>query len=292
MNYAGIKYCDIANGLGCRTVLFVSGCRNHCKGCFQPQTWEFDYGEPFDEQIQNEILDSLKPAYVQGITLLGGDPFEEENQEALVPFMRRVKERYPNKDVWAYTGYLYEELLANGRKHTEYTDELLSMIDILVDGPFIEAQKDITLKFKGSANQRVIDLKKTRGRRSVHTGIYENLIRGFEMKKKCDRLLGILCYALGILAALYVGGWLMLIKPIHVIIIAFGNDMLTLPLLLKSIIKIAFSTTFAGLVWCIGYIGYNFFKGNEDPDWAAIEARFRNKHSDTTNEDLLKEREV
>ena len=119
-------------------------------------------GEPFDEQIQNEILDSLKPAYVQGITLLGGDPFEEENQEALVPFMRRVKERYPNKDVWAYTGYLYEELLENGRKHTEYTDELLSMIDVLVDGPFIEEQKDITLKFKGSANQRVIDMEKTR----------------------------------------------------------------------------------------------------------------------------------
>ena len=162
MNYAGIKYCDIANGLGCRTVLFVSGCRNHCKGCFQPQTWEFDYGEPFDEQIQNEILDSLKPAYVQGITLLGGDPFEEENQEALVPFMRRVKERYPNKDVWAYTGYLYEELLENGRKHTEYTDELLSKRDVLVDGPFIEEQKDITLKFKGSANQRVIDMEKTR----------------------------------------------------------------------------------------------------------------------------------
>ena len=293
MNYAGIKYCDIANGLGCRTVLFVSGCRNHCKGCFQPQTWEFDYGEPFDEQIQNEILDSLKPAYVQGITLLGGDPFEEENQEALVPFMRRVKERYPNKDVWAYTGYLYEELLENGRKHTEYTDELLSMIDVLVDGPFIEEQKDITLKFKGSANQRVIDMEKTRATgESVYTGIYENMIRGFEMKKKCDKLLGILCYALGILAALYVGGYLMLIKPIHVIIIAFGNDMLTLPLLLESIIKIAFSTTFAGLVWCIGYIGYNFFKGNEDPDWAAIEARFRNKHSDTTNEDLLKEREV
>ena len=111
---------------------------------------------------QNEILDSLKPAYVQGITLLGGDPFEEENQEALVPFMRRVKERYPNKDVWAYTGYLYEELLENGRKHTEYTDELLSMIDVLVDGPFIEEQKDITLKFKGSANQRVIDMEKTR----------------------------------------------------------------------------------------------------------------------------------
>ena len=161
MNYAGIKYCDIANGLGCRTVLFVSGCRNHCKGCFQPQTWEFDYGEPFDEQIQNEILDSLKPAYVQGITLLGGDPFEEENQEALVPFMRRVKERYPNKDVWAYTGYLYEELLANGRKHTEYTDELLSMIDVLVDGPFIKALADKDLFFRGSSNQRLINVKKS-----------------------------------------------------------------------------------------------------------------------------------
>ena len=219
-----------------------------------------------------------------------------------MPFMRRVKERYPNKDVWAYTGYLYEELLENGRKHTEYTDELLSMIDVLVDGPFIEEQKDITLKFKGSANQRVIDMEKT-GDQMILDGPHRKedlrrsfdkriLRRGFEMKKKCDKLLGILCYALGILAALYVGGYLMLIKPIHVIIIAFGNDMLTLPLLLKSIIKIAFSTTFAGLVWCIGYIGYNFFKGNEDPDWAAIEARFRNKHSDTTNEDLLKEREV
>lgn len=168
MNYAGIKYCDIANGLGCRTVLFVSGCRNHCKGCFQPQTWAFDYGEAFDEKIQQEILDSLKPAYVQGITLLGGDPFEEENQKALVPFMRKVKEQYPNKDVWAYTGYLYDEdLLAGGCKHTDDTDELLSMIDVLVDGPFIEEQKDITLKFKGSANQRVIDMNRTREKKQI-----------------------------------------------------------------------------------------------------------------------------
>ena len=167
-----------------------------------------DYGEPFDEQIQNEILDSLKPSYVQGITLLGGDPFEEENQEALVPFMRRVKERYPNKDVWAYTGYLYEELLANGRKHTEYTDELLSMIDVLVDGPFIEEQKDITLKFKGSANQRVIDMERQERQERCPYWNLRNMIRGFEMKKKCDKLLGILCYALGILAALYVGGYL------------------------------------------------------------------------------------
>ena len=162
MNYAGIKYCDIANGLGCRTVLFVSGCRNACKGCFQPQTWDFHYGEPFDEKAQEEILHSLEPDYVQGITLLGGEPFEEENQVALVPFMRRVREQYPNKDVWAFTGYIYDkDLIPGGRKYTEYTDELLSMIDILVDGPFMEELKDITLKFRGSRNQRVIDLSKT-----------------------------------------------------------------------------------------------------------------------------------
>ena len=162
MNYAGTKYCDIANGLGCRTVLFVSGCRNACKGCFQPQTWDFHYGEPFDEKAQEEILHSLEPDYVQGITLLGGEPFEEENQAALVPFMRRVREQYPNKDVWAFTGYIYDkDLIPGGRKYTEYTDELLSMIDILVDGPFMEELKDITLKFRGSRNQRVIDLSKT-----------------------------------------------------------------------------------------------------------------------------------
>ena len=162
MNYAGIKYCDIANGLGCRTVLFVSGCRNACKGCFQPQTWDFHYGEPFDEKAQEEILHSLEPDYVQGITLLGGEPFEEENQVALVPFMRRVRAEYPNKDVWAFTGYIYDkDLIPGGRKYTEYTHELLSMIDILVDGPFMEELKDITLKFRGSRNQRVIDLSKT-----------------------------------------------------------------------------------------------------------------------------------
>lgn len=163
MNYAGIKYCDIANGLGCRTVLFVSGCRNHCKDCFQPHTWDFDYGEPFDEKIQQEVLDSLAPAYVKGITLLGGEPFEPENQKALVPFMKKVKEAYPTKNVWAYTGYVYDrDLVPEGRKYTKDTDELLSMIDVLVDGPFVAEQKDITLKFRGSKNQRVIDLKRTR----------------------------------------------------------------------------------------------------------------------------------
>ena len=162
MNYAGIKYCDIANGTGCRTVLFVSGCRNACKGCFQPQTWDFGYGEPFDEKVQEEVLKSLEPDYITGITGLGGEPLEPENQKELVPFMRKVVARYPNKNVWAFTGYIYDkDLVAGGRRHTEDTDELLSMIDVLVDGPFQEEKKDITLKFRGSSNQRILDLKET-----------------------------------------------------------------------------------------------------------------------------------
>lgn len=162
MNYAGIKYCDIANGTGCRTVLFVSGCRNACKGCFQPQTWDFGYGEPFDEKVQEEVLKSLEPDYITGITVLGGEPFEPENQKELVPFMRKVVARYPNKNVWAFTGYIYDkDLVVGGRRHTEDTDELLSMIDVLVDGPFQEEKKDITLKFRGSSNQRILDLKET-----------------------------------------------------------------------------------------------------------------------------------
>lgn len=168
MNYAAVKYCDIANGLGCRTVLFVSGCRNACKGCFQPETWAFDYGKPFDEAIQKEIMDSLAPDYVQGITLLGGDPFEEENQRALLPFMKELKAKYPNKDVWAYTGYIFDkDLIKGGRKYTEATDELLSTIDVLVDGPFIEERKNIMLKFRGSDNQRVINLKETIGKQQI-----------------------------------------------------------------------------------------------------------------------------
>ena len=162
MNYAGIKYCDVANGLGCRTVLFVSGCRNHCKDCFQPHTWDFSYGKEFDETIQKELLDSLKPTYVKGLTLLGGEPFEPENQIALLPFVKKVREQYPSKDIWAFTGYLYDiDLVEGGRKHCEATDELLSMIDVLVDGPFIAEQRNLMLKFRGSENQRVIDMKKT-----------------------------------------------------------------------------------------------------------------------------------
>lgn len=162
MHYAGVKYCDIANGTGCRTVLFVSGCRNHCKDCFQPHTWSFNYGAPFDDAIQQEIIESLKPAYIQGLTLLGGEPFEPENQEALLPFVKKVRELYPNKDIWAFTGYIYDkDLIAGGRKHCDATDELLSMLDVLVDGPFIAEEKDLMLKFRGSRNQRVLNIKET-----------------------------------------------------------------------------------------------------------------------------------
>lgn len=159
MNYSAVKYCDIANGTGVRTVLFVSGCRNHCKGCFQPETWAFDYGEKFDDEIENEILESLKPNYIEGLTILGGDPFEEENQKALLPFLEKVKRLYPTKSIWAYTGYILDrDLIEGGRKYTEYTDEILSCLDVLVDGPFIQEQKNIMLKFKGSENQRLIDM--------------------------------------------------------------------------------------------------------------------------------------
>lgn len=160
MYYSGIKYNDIANGTGVRTTLFVSGCRNHCKDCFQPETWEFENGEPFDSQTENEILESLKPAYISGLTLLGGDPFEPENQHALLPFVRKVKERYPGKNIWAFTGYLLDkDLIEGGRRYCEATKELLEAIDVLVDGPFVAELKDITLKFKGSSNQRVIDMQ-------------------------------------------------------------------------------------------------------------------------------------
>lgn len=160
MNYSAVKYCDIANGTGVRTVLFVSGCRNHCKGCFQPETWDFAHGEAFTRETEDAILESLKPAYIAGLTLLGGDPFEPENQKCLLPFLRRLKKECPGKNIWAYTGYLLEPDLAPGGKcATGDTKEMLSYIDVLVDGPFVEEEYSIQLKFKGSANQRVIDCK-------------------------------------------------------------------------------------------------------------------------------------
>ncbi|MBQ9516225.1 MAG: anaerobic ribonucleoside-triphosphate reductase activating protein [Ruminococcus sp.] len=165
MNYANIKYYDIADGEGVRTTLFVSGCTNRCKGCFQPQTWDFSYGKPFTEVVQQELLESLEPSYINGLTLLGGEPFEPPNQAALLPFLRRVKAQYPEKTVWAFTGFVYDrDLIAGGRKHTDFTDEMLSYVDILVDGPYVEELHDITLQFRGSSNQRIIDMNLTRVR--------------------------------------------------------------------------------------------------------------------------------
>ena len=162
MNYCNIKYNDIADGEGVRTTLFVSGCTNRCKGCFQPETWDFNYGEPFTKEVEDKILDSLSPYYIDGLTLLGGEPFEPSNQVALLPFVRRVKERYPEKNIWAFTGFVYEQdLVPEGRKHTHCTDELLSLIDILVDGPYLEEKRSLMLQFRGSENQRVIDMQKT-----------------------------------------------------------------------------------------------------------------------------------
>ncbi len=162
MYYGNIKKFDIANGKGVRTTVFVSGCTNHCFNCFQPETWDFDYGKPFTKEIEDEILESLQPSFIEGLTLLGGDPCEVSNQRALVPFLKRVKEMYPEKNIWCYTGYvLDQDLLDGGKRHCEITDAFLSLIDVLVDGPFIQEQYDISLAFRGSKNQRIIDMKKS-----------------------------------------------------------------------------------------------------------------------------------
>ncbi len=159
MNYSEIKYNDIANGLGVRTVLFVSGCRNHCKNCFQPETWDFAHGQPFTKETEDALIESVRPEFIQGLTLLGGDPFEPENQEALVPFMERFKKECPEKDVWAFTGYLLDtDLVPGGKCYTKDTPGLLSTIDVLVDGPYVEELHSLTLKYRGSSNQRAIDL--------------------------------------------------------------------------------------------------------------------------------------
>lgn len=163
MNYAAIKNCDIANGPGVRVSLFVSGCRHHCKDCFNPETWEFSYGEPFDEAVIDKILAMLTPAYIRGITYLGGEPFEPENQRELLPFIKNVKVLYPNKTIWCYTGNnLEHEIWQPGPGRCEVTDEFLQYIDVLVDGDFVQDQYDISLRFRGSSNQRIIDMNKTR----------------------------------------------------------------------------------------------------------------------------------
>ncbi|MCI5882940.1 MAG: anaerobic ribonucleoside-triphosphate reductase activating protein [Clostridiales bacterium] len=163
MNYADIKQYDVANGLGIRVSLFVSGCTHHCKNCFNKETWDFQYGNPFTEDEIHMILDYLKPSYVSGLSLLGGEPFEPENQEGLLPLVRKVKEVYPEKDIWCYTGYLLDEdICGKMLDHVPETRELLSYIDILIDGPFVEERKNLKIRFRGSDNQRIIDVKKTR----------------------------------------------------------------------------------------------------------------------------------
>lgn len=162
MYYGEIKNCDIANGVGVRVTLFVSGCTNRCPGCFQPQTWDFCYGQPFTAETEELLLNMLKPAYIQGLTLLGGDPFEPENQRALLPFLKTVKQTYPNKNIWAFSGFTWEELHdPKAHPYTEVTEEMLELVDVLVDGRFIEAQKNISLRFRGSENQRLIDVPAT-----------------------------------------------------------------------------------------------------------------------------------
>lgn len=179
MYYGEIKSADIANGLGVRVTLFVSGCRNKCKGCFQPETWNFNYGKEFTEETIEFILKELEPYYISGLTLLGGDPFEVENQKVVLNLAKKVKEVYPNKNIWAYTGYLLDDKDCKYGKlieKTEFTDKLLNLIDVLVDGPFVEELKDITLKFKGSKNQRVIDMDIYRISGNIEEIEFKNII--------------------------------------------------------------------------------------------------------------------
>ncbi len=162
MNYATIKKHDIANGLGVRVSLFVSGCTHHCKGCFNPETWDFNYGKEFTDEVAEEVIKALSPDYIAGLSLLGGEPFEPANQAVLAPFLTRVKELYPTKDVWCYSGYNFESDMLTGKLGDHaVTDEMLKNIDILVDGEFVESLKDISLRFKGSSNQRIIDVQKS-----------------------------------------------------------------------------------------------------------------------------------
>ena len=165
MNYATIKWTDIANGEGVRISLFVSGCTRRCKDCFNAVAWDFSYGEPFDESVRESIYEGLKAEYIAGLSLLGGEPLEPENQRALLPFVKEVKKRFPEKSIWCYTGNVFDTatgLLKEQEKNTEVTEELISLFDVLVDGEFIEAQKNIRLKFRGSSNQRILDVKKSK----------------------------------------------------------------------------------------------------------------------------------
>ena len=159
MNYATIKWADVANGPGVRVSLFVSGCTHRCPGCFNGEAQDFAYGQPFTQAEEDKIVAALAPTHIKGLSLLGGEPFEPDNQRALLPLLRRVKEKYPEKEIWCYSGYtLEDELWRDSRARCEATDEILSLIDVLVDGPFVEARKDLNLRFRGSANQRILNV--------------------------------------------------------------------------------------------------------------------------------------
>ncbi len=162
MYYGKINTCDIANGEGVRVSLFVSGCRNHCEGCFNQETWNFKFGKPFDEEAEKLILDALDKPYIDGLTILGGEPFEKENQKDLLPFILKAREKYPNKTIWAYSGYTYDiDMQKGGKVYSEYVTQILENIDILVDGKFDIKLYNLALKFRGSSNQRIIDMKET-----------------------------------------------------------------------------------------------------------------------------------
>ncbi len=164
MKYAKIKNCDVANGPGVRVSLFVSGCNHHCKNCFNKEAWDFNYGEEFTEKQEKEIIEDLKPDYITGLSLLGGEPFEQPNQEGLVPLIKKVKQTYPNKKIWCYTGFTFDKQILEqmiGKEQRQTTKEMLENIDYLVDGRFVEELKDPKLRFRGSSNQRIIDVKKS-----------------------------------------------------------------------------------------------------------------------------------
>lgn len=164
MNYAKIRKCDVANGPGVRVSLFVSGCNHHCKNCFNPEAWNFNYGEEFTKKEEEQIIEDLKPEYITGLSLLGGEPFEQKNQEGLAPLVSKVKQEYPDKKIWCYTGFTFDEQIIGkmiNEEHRETTKQMLENIDYIVDGKFVNELKDPKLQFRGSSNQRIIDVKKS-----------------------------------------------------------------------------------------------------------------------------------
>ncbi len=162
MYYGEIKFCDIANGPGVRTSLFVSGCTHHCQNCFNEMTWDFHYGQPYTQETEDRIVESLMPPYIKGLTILGGEPMEHVNQQGILPLILRVREQLPNKTIWVYTGYTYEtDLLGKMCKEWDETMKILKNIDVLVDGEFVQDLKNLSLRFRGSSNQRIIDVQKS-----------------------------------------------------------------------------------------------------------------------------------